>query len=184
MKLDPRIIEGKKPLTCFDTEIAKQFIGKECYFSSELVDFGEEDLDPKSYKYIIKNLSEYNYITKDVLKDVSSTGEKPFLSGSTGKWEFMLPLEWVKQEEHWRPYTFEEFLARFQVGERIRYRKKDNPDYEIIEVLSVMRISQKHSEISVRLSCGDYDLQGLFDTFEIFDCESSNADFTPFGVKE
>ena len=100
--------------------------------------------------------------------------------------KYFLPCEWVKQakEPKWRPYTFEEFLARFQVGERIRYRKKDNPDYDIIEVLSVMRISQKHNEISVRLSCGDYDLQGLFDTFEIFDCESSSADFTPFGVKE
>ena len=28
MKLDPRIIKGKKPLTCFDSEYAKQFIGK------------------------------------------------------------------------------------------------------------------------------------------------------------
>lgn len=33
MKLDPRIIEGKEPLTALDTEEAKQFIGKEGYFA-------------------------------------------------------------------------------------------------------------------------------------------------------
>ena len=34
MKLDSRILEGKKPLTCFDVEQAKEFLGKECYFSN------------------------------------------------------------------------------------------------------------------------------------------------------
>ena len=32
MKLDKRIIEGKKPLSCIDTDEAKQFIGKQGYF--------------------------------------------------------------------------------------------------------------------------------------------------------
>lgn len=39
MKLDPRIIEGKKPLTALDTDVAKQFIGKECYFADNIEDF-------------------------------------------------------------------------------------------------------------------------------------------------
>ena len=34
MELDSRIKEGKRPLTCFDTEQAKEFLGKECYFSN------------------------------------------------------------------------------------------------------------------------------------------------------
>lgn len=41
MKLDPRIKEFKKPLTPFDTEEAKKYIGKECYFSCVSTDFGE-----------------------------------------------------------------------------------------------------------------------------------------------
>lgn len=175
MKLDPRIIEGKKPLTPFDAEEAKKFIGKECYFAGDITDY-----------FCISNLRKCVLTCIDdepnPFKSYSKDG-----SGRVLVANFILPLEWTKggnPEPKWRPYTFEEFLARFQVGERIRYRKKDNPDYEIIEVLSVMRISQKNSEISVRLSCGDYDLQGLFDTFEIFDCESSSADFTPFGVLE
>ena len=32
MKLDARILPGKRPLGCFDTEAAKEFIGKEGYF--------------------------------------------------------------------------------------------------------------------------------------------------------
>ena len=174
MKLDPRIIEGKRPLTPFDTEEAKPFVCKDCYFA---------------YNYT--SFRALQVCSKGPLTAVDDKNDMPFVMadgfGGISKLPYIIPCEWVKQEEHWRPYTFEEFLARFQVGERIRYRKKDNPDYDIIEVLSVMRINQKNNEISVRLSCGDYDLQGLFDTFEIFeifDCESSSADFTPFGVKE
>ena len=42
MKLDPRIIEGKRPLTCFDaenTELIKTFLNKEGYFSNYLENF-------------------------------------------------------------------------------------------------------------------------------------------------
>ena len=39
MKLDSRIIDGKKPLTCFDSDEAKQFIGQEGYFSNDKTDF-------------------------------------------------------------------------------------------------------------------------------------------------
>ena len=39
MKLDSRIIEGKKPLTCFDSEGAKQFIDKDGYFANSIDEF-------------------------------------------------------------------------------------------------------------------------------------------------
>lgn len=39
MELDKRIREGKKPLNAFDAEEAKQFIGKEGYFTDCLVAF-------------------------------------------------------------------------------------------------------------------------------------------------
>ena len=37
MKLDSRILEGKKPLDCFDVEEAKQFIGKKGYLPSKIL---------------------------------------------------------------------------------------------------------------------------------------------------
>lgn len=43
IELDKRIIEGKKPLTCLDTEQAKQFIGKQCYFADNIEDFSNLD---------------------------------------------------------------------------------------------------------------------------------------------
>ena len=42
MELDKRIIEGKKPLDCFDAEneeLMKSFLNKEGYFSNNLENF-------------------------------------------------------------------------------------------------------------------------------------------------
>lgn len=50
MKLDPRIKDGKKPLTPFDTEEAKAFIGKECYFTNDLREY--EDLTTAKAKIL------------------------------------------------------------------------------------------------------------------------------------
>lgn len=43
MNLDKRIKTNKMPLTCFDINKAKQFIGKNCYFSLTIEQF--ENLD-------------------------------------------------------------------------------------------------------------------------------------------
>lgn len=175
MKLDPRI--KKMPLNCCETDEAKQFIGKECCFSN--------------YMFYFENIENFKNSANrepkiDRLESVSDVGSNPYSGVSDPKsFSFILPLEFVEQEKlKCRPYTFDEFFVKFQVGDKIRYRKKDNPDYDIIEVLSVMRISQKHKEISVRLSGGDYDLQGLFDTFEIFEPGVMGTMFKPFGVEE
>ena len=39
MELDKRILPGKRPLTCFDTEEAKKFIGEKGYFNHNLSRF-------------------------------------------------------------------------------------------------------------------------------------------------
>ena len=41
MELDKIIKEGKRPLTCFDIEIAKQFIGKKGYFSHYIDNYAD-----------------------------------------------------------------------------------------------------------------------------------------------
>ena len=169
MKLDPRIIEGKKPLTCFDTEMAKQFIGKEGFFTNELNKFSDLNETPKTtLKNVWPKNETYCFIT----------------SGTIHK--YFLPLEWVKEE--YRAFTFDEFLDKFQVGQVIRYRSKSQPHIDILESLSVMRINHPYMEVSVRLSVGDYDPQGLFEEFEIFEPEDplnpTVKDWKPFGVKE
>ena len=54
MELDKRIKEGKRPLDCFDVDIAKQFIGHEGYFCDHRSGF--------------TNI--YNLV-KDVLRDIT-----------------------------------------------------------------------------------------------------------------
>lgn len=73
MELDKRIKPNKMPLTCFDINKAKQFIGKNCYFSRVMEAF--EDL---------------NYCTKAPLVQVNDC-TTPF----NNTFCFILPCEWV-----------------------------------------------------------------------------------------
>ena len=95
MKLDSRIKEGKKPLACFDTEEARQFIGKECYFSCVGTDFGD-----------------LKYCAKGIMRLVA--GECPFAfeddEGNHHGCTYCLPCEWVSEnsEEPEEPEESEE----------------------------------------------------------------------------
>lgn len=89
MKLDTRILKGKRPLTCFDSDEAKQFIGKECYFSDSPKSF--EDLDRTDW-----NLGEI--CQKGTLKSVSSDINYPFnatKNNSFAVFRYCLPLEYI-----------------------------------------------------------------------------------------
>lgn len=86
MKLDPRIIEGKRPLTAFDTEEAKQFIDKEGYFANSIDEFC--------------NLKD---VVDGKLFDVDDSTNTPFdctdeLSDNY-YYSFFLPKEWIKVNE-------------------------------------------------------------------------------------
>lgn len=80
MELDKRILEGKRPLTCYDLDEAEQFVGKMCYIS-------------RNYNYF-RNL---NFTQQRVLESVEDC-EIPFHHSCTKQAEFCLPCEWVKQE--------------------------------------------------------------------------------------
>ena len=110
MELDKRIKEGKRPLTCFDTEEAKAFIGKECYFSNDMSRFG--DLNCSVEKKEIK---------KAELTHVSNTDPCYEIPGFY--YDFCLPCEWVKEpEKKYRPYSLNEFLNEHEIGDKITYR--------------------------------------------------------------
>lgn len=111
MKLDPRIIEGKKPLTPFDTEEAKQFIGKECLFAHEITAFS-----------CLPSLSK-GVLT--CIDDESKPFKSYFLDG-TGKVlsaDFIIPSEWVKNT---RPLTMNELLKLWEVGKTYRLKKSNH----------------------------------------------------------
>ena len=111
MELDKRIIEGKKPLDCFDAEneeLMKSFLNKEGYFSNNLENFCLLD---GCFKRLLSN----------VFKKVKSC----FNDDEGRDWKFFLPVEWVKEpEKKYRSFTLTEWINQHEIGDVIHYRSK------------------------------------------------------------
>lgn len=173
MKLDSRIIEGKKPLTCFDTEQAKEFIGKKCYFSDDATDFMDLDkADGDSMFYVAE------------LQNIWTAEEYCFADNSND-WRFILPLEWVKSEEpetEYRPFSLNEFLERYMMGGIVEFRIKD---CEVVEQSMLIGFqSSDDNDIPgdgyVLIGNCRYGLKELFNNYELYYLNK----WQPFGVIE
>lgn len=169
MKLDPMIIEGKKPLTCFDTEEAKQFIGKECYFCDCPLAF--EDLD------------KFTTLAKNVLFRVQDT-EKPFLTDTIAsfRYAYCLPCEWVNSEEpkiKWRAFKdhaeYKEFLNDSVIKGWVKIKNKTTN-----EIYELMYVGGGSDEIC--LGGMVFSVSNLFDNFELFN--ECTREWQPFGMED
>ena len=105
MDFDKRIKE--KPLTCFEAEEAKKYIGKECYMSRNSGAFSDLDFA----------LNEMKNLKKCVLTEVSNIGNNIFHSGIEC-YTFCLPSEWVELVEDYKPSgtdtKYDELLKRIE----------------------------------------------------------------------
>lgn len=168
MKLDKRILEGKKPLTCFDLEQAKDFVGKKGYFSHYIDNYAD-----------LKNT---------VLGTLTSTGdtfhesfvctEAPF---DNYYYEFFIPAEYVKPEEpekKYRAFTIKEFQQKYSVGSVLKIRQKQNRFTESV----VQYVGYKVYEDRIYLGITDFTLNELFENFEMIEPQSDT--WHPFGVEE
>lgn len=168
MKLDSRILEGKKPLDCFDVEEAKQFIGKECYFSNYLCNFN--NINSIAPRALLHN------ITED--KDASN----PYYS-CPGYFAYCLPCEWVEEEkkepeEKYRPYTVMEFIKEYPLGSHLHFRPKD-------KLIEMHRLIDGYNDClngaGTLFMCGRmYLMSELYNNYEI----CINGEWQPFGIKE
>lgn len=168
MKLDSRIIEGKKPLTCFDCEEAKQFIGQEGYFSNDKTDF--QDL---------------NAACRDVLQDVldSYDNTPPFKYSDFFLKNYFLPIAWTK-ENLYRPFTAKEFYDLFadKVGKQVfTIRNKYDPDNAYVTLLTEVPFYTNTVRYLVGFGAGAYTLLELIKKYEIFD--KAENKWKPFGVE-
>ena len=164
MELDKRIIEGKKPLDCFDAKDArKQFIGKKGFFGAHESQFMDLDSCPKC--------------VLDELKEVDNYAESPFMTSCDHCYRFFLPEEWVKEPEKYRPYTLAEWVDQHEIGEVIHCRSKS----EGIEA-HIMYMGTYHhkNKGTIVLGVASYTLDCLFEKFEI----EIDGKWLPFGVIE
>lgn len=176
MELDKRIKEGKRPLNCFDTEQAKQFIGKKCYFSDDARDFmnlDKADGDTLFYVAELQNIW---------------TAEEYCFADNSNDYRFILPLEWVKPEEpekKYRPFSLDEFFNIFEVGDLIVFKMKNTDEVKCAMftgyITDVERIDDKTpGAVELMLGIFHYSLFSLFEDFELL----YHGEWQPFGIKE
>lgn len=162
MKLDKRIIIGRKFLDCFDTDTAMQFINEKCYFGEDITDFEDISKLPCSMLYSVDNSSApYDYYKEGILHSAG----------------FILPCRWVKEpEKKYRPYSLSEWIEQYEIGDIIHYRCKSDGT----ELLH-MYLGTRHRPESVKITLGDasYSLECLFEDYEI----EVNGEWKPFGVE-
>jgi hypothetical protein len=166
MELDKRIINGKRPLTCFDIEEAEKYIGKLCYMCDEYNLFYQ-----------------LNLIEPAILMGVEDC-ETPFHNGQDKQAEFCLPCEWITKEKKFRPYTLKEFFNKFTVGQPIRYRRKSDllERYLILEGYVDSKGDKEVRYQYIHIGSTPYTLDELFNKYEWQ--EHYTEDFKPFGVEE
>lgn len=83
MKLDKRIKQGCRPFTMFDTDAAKEFIGKKGFFHDQLDVF--HDLNANAWR-----------IGFGTLKKVSDYHNAPFFINQRDGLKYFLPLEYTE----------------------------------------------------------------------------------------
>lgn len=181
MELDKRILSGKKPLSYFDSEQGCEFIGKECYFSDIACKY--EDLDD------IENSNNYVSCTKGTLSRVIyDKQDHVFENKETGViYKYCLPCEWVKMpEKKYRPFSIEEWKFKHSFGDTILYRRKgtycgwhrEAETMYLGYVKQLNGITDEAGKGELILGDGCYDIQNLFDNYEIW----IDGGWQPFGI--
>ena len=165
MELDKRIKEGKKPLTCFDVEEAKAFLGKECYQTDDVTGFANVDT-----------------LTKATLVSIDEGDVRPYKLESNRNWHyssiFILPCEWVEEEKKYRPYTVMEFIKYYPIGSHLHFRPK-NDTMEMHRLIAGYN-DCKNGAGSLFICGAMYSMFELYDNYEIF----KDGEWQPFGIKE
>ena len=177
MKLDKRIIEGKRPLTCFDAEFVKQFIGKKGYFANCL----------RVFKTI-------EYFEKWTLTAIDEKEERCFKDADGVYWDYFLPAEWVREKEPepvWKPYDLDTLREdKIFLGDVITFRRKtdDNSARIITAIYNGRSENSDDLDDSEILLGGEwFGFQRLFEDYEIFDSRYSDDNlcrWRPFGYQE
>ena len=172
MKLDPRIKQGKRPLTIFDsgTQETISLIGKDGYFSDDEIEFSEID-----------RFSPYF----GTFGGSSGADPYPFVkNGTTKTFKFFLPVDWIedKPKPKWKPYDIDEWKDIHNIGDTIIFRSKAFNRVQTVMYLGDSENPDNLDYVEILLGNTWYSFQQLYDCFEIFDSKYSNSvEYRPFG---
>lgn len=167
LKLDKRIPNQNCIFTCFDTECAEQYIGKQGYFTSTYSNFANINNLPKGR---LTGIDE-SFVSEKYHAIVGNTKvRKEYYS-------FFLPEDYLKPgEKVFRPFTLEEFIQNIgDVGNCVRYKHKDSS-----EVFRSVITEIRETSGDVVLGSLTANLNGLFNQFEYYNGET----WVPFGVEK
>ena len=184
MKLDPRIRSKEDILTPFDTDKAKQFIGKECYFSSCESDFQKLNLfrNPPSVDWYRYCKSRLIAVSEETNSDIYCFITPPVSDANhNSNFKFCLPCEWVNSEEpkiKWRAFKdhaeYKEFLNDGIIESWVKIKDKgDNKIYELMYIGG--------GDDKICLGGMMFSVSNLFKDFELLN--ESTGEWQPFGVE-
>lgn len=176
MELDKRILPGKRPLGCFDTEEAKEFLGEKGYFCNNLS------------RFCYLNSCSPAYLRNIFVHD-ESCFEASRIDWPNTNYKYFLPAEWLKPnpeepENKWRPFTLDEFIDRFdlELGTRVfLIRYKTHPEHQKRLLLTGLIHDKDPGLCGVCLGGFQFTFSDLFD---MFDVRFGENDWQPFGVEE
>lgn len=161
MELDKRINDTGSILTCFSINAAKEYLGQQGYFTSDIDHY--QNLD----------LTDFRTLT-EVCDD-----DTPFCAGQVC-YQFFLPAEFVRPaEKKYRPYTLREFEDKFHIGVPIKFRQKGDVGDELYLILEGYRNTDNLT--FVYIGSFSYTLNELFNEYEWQ--SHYTEDFEPFGVE-
>lgn len=175
MELDKRIKEGKRPLTAFDVMESK-FIGTDCYFSDKASDYGD-----------LSNCQVGCLLSRDGMTGVFNATK----NNSYANFDYCLPCEWVNEEKSepepkYRPFSLEEFLKIFDVGDQIGFRCKDNGEVKYAMFVGYTdgffadNTDKIDGENDVMIGIYRYSFSYLFENYDLY----FEDEWQPFGVLE
>lgn len=159
MELDKRIKDIGAIMTCFSIEAAKEYLGQQGYFTSEIIDY--QDLEKHT-----------DFRTLDEIHD----DDRPFIVGNVC-YAFFLPAAFVKpveKKKKWRPFTLDEFRAKFPLLSPVTFRRKKNGVPKIFCFVGYT------ADGGIILGTNWFNPKDLFDRYELKDKDG----WTPFGVEE
>lgn len=166
MELDKRIIDRKYIYDCFNADMAKEFIGEDCYMTNDIE--------------LFQNLDRINVYKLD-------RGEDGFYNaGEDEYFDFCLPVRWVKpkekekeKEKKYRPFKdIREFFIKtnFKNDSFLHIRSKDKIEYWVMVV--------GWTNNSLMLGTENFTFEKLFENFEVenfLEVHNDEINFMPFG---